>query len=80
MINYIKSISLLHLENSDIPFDKVVDLIHVNRDLSNTPIFQIALNIFNRGIIDTIKKKLINFKMYEVSKFDLTFSIVEYDK
>jgi hypothetical protein len=40
---------MLHnFKNSGIPFEKLINLIQPNRDLSRNPIFQVALNILNR--------------------------------
>lgn len=59
----------------DVPFEKIVELIKPDRDLSRNPIFQVTLDILN---IPTYTNNInidqnLNIEYESVSKFDLTF-------
>lgn len=46
LLSYIKNIHLKNLNNKDISFIKLIELLLPDRDFSRTPIFQIQLNVF----------------------------------
>ncbi|HII08744.1 MAG TPA: amino acid adenylation domain-containing protein [Methanosphaera sp.] len=81
-LNEIKETSLKAYENQEYPFEELVEAVDVTRDMSRSPLFDVMLILqnneeeeINLGDIDT---EWIDAKD-SVSKFDLTFNIVEYN-
>ena len=66
--------------NQDVPFEKLIDAVRPERDLSRTPIFQVYFNLFNFGAEIRLpgSDQTISFveawaqSEEELSKFDLT--------
>ncbi len=67
-------------ENQDIPFDKLVEELNVERDLSRPPIFDVMLVLQNNETTE-IEFDGLKVSTYEIgnhiSKFDMTFSFTE---
>lgn len=62
IIKYVKNISLKNFKNKDVPFEKLIEILRPDRDLSRTPIFQVVLNVLNllKGHKHETKKSSIN--------------------
>lgn len=73
-LNEIRAITLSAFEHQQVPFDKIVELIHPQRTLSHNPIFQIIFalqNVENEKIsFNHIKATEIN-SASQVARFDL---------
>ena len=69
-------------QHQDIPFEKVVDLLDVEKDLSRSPIFQVMFGVqsFGRGMEDELFKPYPLIEAYKVSKFDLSLFIDDSEK
>ncbi len=67
-------------ENQDFPFDKLVEELNVERDLSRPPIFDVMLVLQNNETTE-IEFNGLKVSTYDaknhVSKFDMTFSFTE---
>jgi natural product biosynthesis luciferase-like monooxygenase protein/amino acid adenylation domain-containing protein len=65
----------------DIPFERVVDMLHVERDLAYNPIFQIAFTWQNTDEIDVdlplLQVTWLNDCLHRTAKFDLALSLEE---
>ena len=64
----------------DVPFEKVVDAIKPERDLSRTPLFQVMVNYLNLGqpteVLGEASYERVRMD-YHSSKFDLNFTFTE---
>ncbi len=68
-------------EHQDYPFDKLVEDLNPERDMSRSAIFQAALSYMNEPLAlalahTTFKQRMIE---YYVTKFDITLSIFEHE-
>ena len=83
LLKHVRETALEAYANQDIPFEKLLEELHVERDLSRTPLFQVFFNMLNVNSesIDLLglKGELIN-RLDAEAKFDLTLYIVEQNK
>ncbi|HSU49872.1 MAG TPA: amino acid adenylation domain-containing protein, partial [Segetibacter sp.] len=83
LLSQVKETTLEAYSNQDVPFEKVVDTIVTERDLSRNPIFQVTFILQNTPKVPELKLGNVEFLIEEAqhttSKFDLTFSITEID-
>ncbi|UZO79163.1 amino acid adenylation domain-containing protein [Aquimarina sp. ERC-38] len=81
LLQQVKENTLSAYQYQDVPFERVVENIDIERDESRTPIFQIMFTLQNN-------KKQEEFTLgnttiephkydYKISKYDLTFTIIE---
>lgn len=80
LLKRVQKVCLDAYANQDIPFEKLLEELRPERDLSRTPMFQVFFNMFNFGV-DTLEfpgitQELIRNPEAE-SKFDLTFYLYE---
>jgi len=68
--------------HEDLPFEKLVDELRPNRDLSRTPLFQVVFALENAPS-ETLQLEGLTLRAVELerrtAKFDLTLSLAEYD-
>ncbi|MHC4454639.1 MAG: non-ribosomal peptide synthetase, partial [Planctomycetota bacterium] len=83
LLNTVRQVTLKAYENQDLPFEKLVEELQPERNLSYTPIFQTMFNY--RNVPD--KPRQINgitLAPFEIgrttSKFDLTLDVTEVDE
>lgn len=80
-LSRIKTNCLNAYENQDVAFDKLVELLEVERDTSKNPIFQIMLLLENQKVNTGLDLPNIYSEnianIYKVSQFDLTFHVCE---
>ncbi|MCR9192593.1 MAG: amino acid adenylation domain-containing protein, partial [Gammaproteobacteria bacterium] len=81
LIKHVRNICFNAYKHQEVPFDKIVDVLKINRDLSYHPVFQIMFDLQNSG--DDTCPQFNNIKAQKiqtpdlVSKFDLTLSAHE---
>ncbi|MBU3090546.1 amino acid adenylation domain-containing protein [Clostridium sp. CF011] len=80
LINKIKNNTISVYENQEFPFDKMVELLDLPRDLSRNPIFDVMFSMqnFSQASMD-IKELTISPYAFEnkVSKVDITVNAIE---
>ena len=78
----IKEISLKAYENQEYPFEELVEVVDVERDMSRSPLFDVMLVLQNTEDesfkLGNSKAEWIEVKD-KVAKFDLSFNIGDYD-
>lgn len=80
LIGRVKTTALEAYANQDVPFEKLIEALKPERDLSRTPIFQVYFNLFNFGTGITLpgSDETVSFveawakSEEDLSKFDLT--------
>jgi len=76
----VKEKALDAYNNQDVPFEKLVDELQPNRDMSHTPLFQ-TMFAFQDSTLETIKLSDLTMSVFPISsgaaKFDLSLSMVE---
>ena len=79
-LSKVKTTTLEAYENQDLPFEKVVDAVHPERNLAYSPLFQVVMALQNNPVSELsfgdVSLQPIKFKM-GVSKFDLTLNFTE---
>jgi amino acid adenylation domain-containing protein len=92
LLSQVRQVSLDAFEHSEAPFEKIVDEIQLERNLSYHPLFQVAFVLQNTPMwklfqnspdgkleIAGLTLKLLSFEQFK-AKFDLTLEIVELDQ
>ena len=81
-LSEIRETCLKAYENQEYPFEELVELVEVQRELSRNPIFDVMLVLQNNEIEEMnfsgSKTEYVETK-YTVAKFDFTFNIQEQD-
>ncbi|MFY0632131.1 MAG: hypothetical protein JXR05_17355, partial [Flavobacteriaceae bacterium] len=85
-ISRVKDKTLEAYDHQDVPFEKVVDSLSLDRDFSRTPLFQVMLSLQNnQNQTGSDSFELGDLELegqsfdYEVSKYDLILRIVEHN-
>ncbi|MFB8733220.1 condensation domain-containing protein [Bacillus sp. SL00103] len=75
----VKEMTLKAFEHQRYPFDKLVDDLSLDRDLSRSPIFQVAMGYVTDSLHINLKGLTSEHVMVHhiVSKFDLTLHVFE---
>ncbi|OKP87476.1 hypothetical protein A3842_06350 [Paenibacillus sp. P3E] len=75
----VKQTALEGYEHQEYPFDRLVDELHPERDISRTPIFQVMMGMVNLPLELQLKDLKIQeiIQEHTVAKFDLTLHIFE---
>jgi len=81
MLDRVKQITLEAYANQDIPFEKLLEELNPERDLSRTPLFQVFFNMLNLPEVDQSQVGDLRFEFLgnpEIgSKFDLTLYLAD---
>lgn len=79
ILNRVQETTLGAYSHQDIPFEKLVDELNVERDLSRTPVFQTFFSLNNNNNISDLNLYGLDVSIYEkqasTSQFDLTLNI-----
>ncbi len=71
------------ISNQEIPFEKLIDELNIERSLSHSPLFQ-AMFVYNQSPLNSIVTEGINIKPVELNlgsaKFDITLALTENKK
>ncbi|MBV9495593.1 MAG: amino acid adenylation domain-containing protein, partial [Acidobacteria bacterium] len=74
----VKTTCLEAYEHQDAPFEKVVDVLHLRRDLASTPLFQVMLVLQNEDLGFGSADRIRPFPLESgITKFDLTLDLME---
>ena len=80
LLGRVKKMTLDAYANQDVPFEKLVEAISPERDISRTPLFQVLFAMQNAPLAEVplghLKLQLFNAASM-TSKFDLSFGLVE---
>ncbi|RBL91356.1 non-ribosomal peptide synthase/polyketide synthase [Chitinophaga flava] len=81
LLQQVKTMLLSAYEHQDLPFEKVVELVVEERDLSRSPLFDVMFQLQNIGELEPVRLKDITvsaeFIEHRITKFDLTFGVIE---
>ncbi len=82
-LRQIKETTLKAYEHQSAPFEKVVEKLSPERDMSRSPIFQVMFGLQNSPDVRELELGDLKLSKYDIenttSKFDLTFTIDEQD-
>jgi amino acid adenylation domain-containing protein len=81
LLQQVKQTTLTAYDHQDVPFEKIVEAVIADRDLSRTPLFQVLFELQNTPAIDSIQLgSLIVTReevKYNTAQFDLVVSMEE---
>jgi amino acid adenylation domain-containing protein/non-ribosomal peptide synthase protein (TIGR01720 family) len=81
LLESVKSTTMEAYAHQDVPFEKVVEAVSNERDISRNPIFQVTFVVQNTPEVPELKlgDVLLSVEDYDhvTTKFDITFSITE---
>ena len=81
LLKQVKKTTLSAYDHQDVPFEKVVEAVVKERDISRSPLFQVLFSFQNTPEIEEIKMRDIEISressVQNTSKFELTFNISE---
>jgi len=73
LLSRVRSVALGAYENQHLPFEKLVEELRPERDLSRTPIFQVFINFYN------FKEASLELDRLSVNRLHLTESTAQFD-
>jgi natural product biosynthesis luciferase-like monooxygenase protein/amino acid adenylation domain-containing protein/thioester reductase-like protein len=80
LLEHVREVALGAYANQDLPFEKLVEVLQPDRDLSHTPLFQV-LFVFLNMPLQSIEVPNLTFEPIELdsgtAKFDLTVHFIE---
>ncbi|MBW4680494.1 MAG: amino acid adenylation domain-containing protein [Microcoleus vaginatus WJT46-NPBG5] len=80
LLNRVREVALGAYAHQDLPFEKLVNELHPNRDLSQNPLFQVMF-VFQKDGLETLEIPDLNLNFSNIhcgtAKFDLTLQLQE---
>ncbi|MFY0631879.1 MAG: amino acid adenylation domain-containing protein, partial [Flavobacteriaceae bacterium] len=80
-LNEVKNSTLSDFEYQDVPFEKVINKLNIERDRSRSPIFQVFFSLQNSGFEDVLTLDNLDVAWekfdYNISKYDLTLNVIQ---
>ncbi|MCK4257326.1 MAG: amino acid adenylation domain-containing protein [Halanaerobiales bacterium] len=76
LLNEVKDDTLRAYENQDYQFEMLVEKLHLERDMSRNPLFDVLFILQNISDEKMEKSSTVNFEL-NISKFDLTLMAIE---
>ena len=81
LLQKVKTTTLEAYDNQDVPFEKVVDSVISERDMSRNPVFQVMFVLLNAPGTPRLQEGKLQLSLerqeQHTAKFDLSFSILE---
>ncbi len=80
LLKRVKGVCLGAYQNQDVPFEKLVEMIQPERDMSHTPLFQVMFILQNnpQPVVETSDFKMLPIMAQSgTTQFDLTMSVEE---
>jgi amino acid adenylation domain-containing protein len=81
LLQQVKQTTLAAYDHQDLPFEKVVEAVNTDRDLSRTPLFQVLFELQNTPAVDTVQLGSLTVTKedvkYNTAQFDLVVSMEE---
>jgi amino acid adenylation domain-containing protein/FkbM family methyltransferase len=81
LLSQLRNTTLEAYENQDVPFEKIVEKVVQERDLSRTPLFQVMFILQNTPEVPELRFGDVQLSgepiKHDTSKFDLIFSLTE---
>jgi len=81
LLQQVKQTTLAAYDHQDVPFEKVVEAVNTDRDLSRTPLFQVLFELQNTPAVDLVQLGSLAVTREEVkyntAQFDLVVSLEE---
>jgi len=81
LLHQVRANTLAAYEHQDVPFEKVVEAVVKERELSRSPLFQVMFILQNTPPVDDLRLGKLELTResseHDTTKFELTFSMVE---
>ncbi len=81
LLQQVRTNTLAAYEHQDVPFEKVVEAVVKERELSRSPLFQVMFILQNTPPVDDLRLGTLELireaNEHDTTKFELTFSMVE---
>ncbi len=81
LVKQVQEVTLDGYANQDLPFDKLVEELNLNRDSSHSPLFQVAFTLQTNAVSESVKVDRLDINVdagkTKTSKFDITMELQE---
>ena len=80
LLERVRSVVLMAQDHQDVPFERLLDALEIERDLSRTPLFQVFFNLLSFGLDDLMigNMEIEPLPVPETSaNFDLTLYVID---